>query len=84
MVLSLPPDPVMTRCRLERCILRALPTDEGFVYLNFTAEFGSRLILHSFTDAVEHEPSRLLSDPQVTTYLVTRNTVLAVRNQPYG
>ena len=60
-------------------------TDESLVYFNFAirpTEFQERAILHCKTDAMEHEPSRLLSDTECASNLVRANAVLAIRNHP--
>ena len=62
-------------------------TNESFVYFDFatvTADFQERTVLHRKPDAMEHEPSRLLSDTERAANLVRANTVLAIRNHPNG
>src|ERR1019366_5118526 len=61
----------------------SLAPDEGFVNLDFASEFATAvLILHDETDAVKHEPRRLLSNLHVLGNLVTADAVLAVSDEP--
>ena len=60
-------------------------TNESLVYFDFavrSTEFQERAILHCKTDAVKHEPSRLLSDAKSTAHFIGTDSVLAVRNHP--
>jgi CheY-like chemotaxis protein len=58
--------------------------DEGFIRLDFATKFASEvLILHCQADAMQHKPSRLLSDLHVSRNLVTADTVLAVGDHPH-
>jgi len=62
-------------------------TNESFVYFNLstgTAEFQERANLHGEPDAVEHEPSRLLSYAKSAANLIRANAILAVGNHPNG
>src|SRR6266478_3279628 len=59
--------------------------DESFVYLNFApvaAHLENRTVLHRKTDAVKHEPCRLLSDAKSAANLIGTDTVFAVGNHP--
>ena len=61
--------------------------NEGFVYFDFmapTAKFHQRLSLHGKSDAMEHEPCRLLSDAEIAPQFVGANPILAVSNHPDG
>jgi hypothetical protein len=65
----------------------SLATDEGFIHFNrrtVAAELHKRLCLHCETNAVQHEPSRLLSHTERPTDLVGTDSVLAVGNHPNG
>src|SRR5271157_2681698 len=57
--------------------------DKSFVHLDFTCELAAMLALLSETDAVQHEPSGLLSHPKRLRNFATANTVLAVEYQPH-
>jgi len=61
-----------------------LPADERFVHFNFTRKFRSGLVLHRFTNAMEHEPSGFLSQSKVTCDFAGTNTIPAVGNQPHS
>ena len=61
--------------------------NESFVYFDFaagTAEFQERAVLHSESDAMEHEPCGLLSDAESAAHFIRANAVLAIRNHPNG
>jgi len=61
--------------------------DERFVYFDcfsFASEFEHRTVLHCKPDAMEHEPSRLLSDAERTSDFVRTDAILAVGNHPDG
>src|ERR1017187_1974731 len=59
-----------------------LAADEGFIYFNFATQLVERFALCGKADAVEHEPSRLLSDAQCSVQFVGTDTVLAVQQHP--
>src|SRR5205807_1424233 len=60
-----------------------LAADEGFVYFNFAAKFrAEEIVLQGKTDAVQHEPCRLLGDFHVARNLVTADAILAVGEHP--
>src|SRR6266568_622596 len=56
--------------------------DECFVYLDFAAYHSKRFILQGEPDAMEHEPSRLLSDAESAAHLIGANPILAVGEHP--
>ena len=59
--------------------------DESLIYLNFAiaaADFENGAVLHCETNAVKHEPCRLLSDAESAANLVGTDSVLAVGNHP--
>jgi hypothetical protein len=59
-----------------------LAADERFIGLNFATKHSSRIFVHGFTDAMHHEPSRLLSNANGPRYLAGANSVLAVADHP--
>jgi hypothetical protein len=67
-----------------RVHIAGLATDERFVNLDFTLQLGCGFVLHGFTNPMEHEPRRLLSQSEITGDLATANTIPAVGNQPHG
>jgi hypothetical protein len=59
--------------------------DEGLIYFDFAtgaAQLNERACLHGASDAVEHEPRRLLSDSKRTSNLATGNTIASVNDHP--
>ena len=64
--------------------IAGLPADEGFVYFDFSTKFVEGPILHGKTDAVKHEPCRLLGDTQTAMDFITANPVFAVDDKPCG
>jgi hypothetical protein len=63
------------------------PANESFVHFNLaigTTKFQERTRLHGKTNAMEHEPSRLLSDAKSTSDLIRTDSVLAVGDHPNG
>jgi len=78
--LPIPPVPVMTRARLDLCMLRAFAADVGFVYLHMAAELAAGFVLHGKSDPVQHEPCRLLSDADGSGEFIAANAVLSRRN----
>lgn len=61
-----------------------LATDERLIDFDFPAQFGSALVLHRFTNAVQHEPRGFLSNPEVTGNLARTDTISAVGNHPHN
>ncbi len=61
-----------------------LAADVGLVNFNLTREHGEALRLHRKPDALEHEPRRLLSDPEGSSEFVRADPVLGVRSKPNG
>jgi hypothetical protein len=59
-------------------------TDVCLVNFDRARHLCERLRKHCFTNAVEHEPRRLLRDKKRPSQFVTRNTVLAIGDQPHG
>ncbi len=59
-----------------------LAADEGFVCLNLAGELDAGILMHDLTDAVKHEPCRLLSDADAAVHLVARDAILASANHP--
>ena len=59
-----------------------LAPDESFVSLDFARELDGRVVMHDGTNAVEHEPCRLLRHTDGAMEFVAGNTVLAVANHP--
>src|ERR1035437_727566 len=80
---------VFTTCTGDDAVtLRAVhvagfPTDEGFVYFDFTRPLGSGFVLHGFTNPMQHAPGCFLSQAKVTGDLATADTVPAVSHQPH-
>lgn len=60
-------------------------TNESFVHFDRStgaAKFQERAILHCKTNAMEHEPCRLLSDAKSAAHFIGTDTVLAVGDHP--
>lgn len=60
--------------------------DKGFVYFYraaFAAHLAERLILHGLTDAVKHEPCRLLGNADGAVQFVAADAVPAIADHPY-
>src|SRR3990167_3054117 len=60
-----------------------LAADVSLVNFNFAAELSARLTLQRKTNALKHEPSRLLANSSGATDFVTRNAILAVCQHPH-
>ena len=60
----------------------SLAANESFVSFDFARQLSNRLVMHSLTDAMHHEPSRLLGNSEGTSDLTRANSVLAVAEQP--
>src|ERR1019366_10142612 len=59
--------------------------DESLIRFDFAREFRSQdFVLHGQPNPMEHEPSRLLSDPHVLSDLTTAHAVLAIQDHPHG
>lgn len=58
-------------------------TDEGFIGFHRACHFVDAALVLRVSNAVEHEPCRLLSDLQRSGDFVRGNTVLAVRQHPH-
>src|SRR5260370_40212408 len=61
--------------------------DERLIYFHFfvgTADLHCFLFMESETNAVHHEPSRLLSEAKSASHFVGANPVLGIHNQPNG
>src|SRR5436190_3440217 len=54
-----------------------------FICFNVARELCSKSLLHRKTNALQHEPSGLLSDTKTTVKLIRANPVLAVSSQPH-
>src|SRR5215471_3640467 len=52
--------------------------DVGLVRFDFAAQFVERTILHCKTDAMQHEPRRLLSDAEIACDFIATDAVLAI------
>src|SRR6266542_556240 len=61
----------------------SLSADVGFVCFNVARELANDSFLHRKTDALQHEPRRLLSNTQTTVKLIRANSILAVSGQPH-
>lgn len=61
-----------------------LSADEGFVRFDGAGERVIGLVLHPKTNAVQHEPRRLLRDLERPSEFVRRDTVTVARDQPNG
>src|SRR5439155_17832241 len=76
------------RCLRDLCMFRALPPMKSFVDLYLavrpTAELSatSALVLQSKANAMQHEPSRLLSYSDSSGDLVGTNSIAAIGNHP--
>jgi hypothetical protein len=60
-----------------------LAADKRFVNLNVARELHERPLLHGEPDAVECEPSGLLSNANVACNFATADAILTIGNQPY-
>lgn len=60
-----------------------LPADIGFIGFDLAGELPKRAGLHCKADAMEHEPSGLLSDAKLAGDLIRANPVLIVGNHPH-
>jgi hypothetical protein len=59
------------------------PTNVGFIALDFIEQrFGVGILLSGCPEPMEHEPCRLLSNPDGSGDLVTTDPVPAVANHP--
>jgi hypothetical protein len=67
---------------IVRVHVASLRADEGFVYFNFARQLAAVFALHSKPNPMEHEPSRLLGDPQRTVNLPRANTILGSSDNP--
>src|SRR5271168_838493 len=61
-----------------------LKKKKHFYLLALAAKLDRRIVLHRQTDAVKHEPSRLLSNTDSAGNFVGTDAVLAIRNHPNG
>ena len=60
-----------------------LATNEGFVGFDFSPELATEpFVLHRQTDAVKHEPRRLLRDLHIPRNLIAGDSILAVGQHP--
>jgi hypothetical protein len=59
-----------------------LTSDESLIGFDFASHLDDGLIMHRGTDAVKHEPSRLLGDAESTGYFAGANAVLAIAENP--
>ena len=59
-----------------------LAANVGFVYFNRPAKRGEVVRFHRGTNPMQHEPRRLLCDPQATRNLIGRDAVTVACNQP--
>ncbi len=68
--------------------IASFTTEEGFIGFNLRSTLAAQLhqgaALHGKTDAVEHEPRRLLSDTQSPSKLTGANAVLGGSNDPHS
>ena len=83
-VLSLPPVPVMRRCRFTDVHIARLAADESFVGFDMAGELVSGGHAESAANAVIHEPCGLLSHADGPGDLVAADAVLAVHYLPHG
>ncbi len=61
-------------------------TNKGFVYFDFAvraAQFHKVLVVHRKSNAVHHEPSRLLRNAQSACDFIGTDAIFAVHNQPH-
>ncbi len=56
--------------------------NEGFVHFDFAAHSSEGFVLQGEPDAMEHEPSRLLSDLERASHFVGTDSILAVGEHP--
>src|SRR6266481_819391 len=57
--------------------------DESFVRFALATEFAAEeIILHCKANPMQHEPSRLLGNPNVTSNLITADSIFAIGDQP--
>src|ERR1700687_5013563 len=61
-------------------------TDHGFVSFDWarTAHLLKAAALHSFADAMKHEPCGLLGNVQIARHFVAANSILAINDQPHS
>jgi len=59
-----------------------LAADESLISFNLTRELDGRVVVQGHTDAVKHEPSRLLGDTKSTGHFAGANPILAVAENP--
>jgi len=71
-------------CPFSLVHIAGLPTDEGFVYFDFPAQFVEGPILHRKANPVQHKPCGLLRDSQTPVDLIAADTVFAVDDKPRG
>src|SRR5579863_6332204 len=66
--------------------LLRIGADERFVRFHRAtkAKLVFARVLHRFTNPMQHEPCRLLSDANILRQFVTADSVLAVRQKPHG
>ena len=62
--------------------IAGLAADKSLVRLDLAREQRSGVVVHGHTDAMEHEPSRLLSYAKGTGHLSGANSILAVADNP--
>lgn len=60
----------------------SLAADECLIRFDLTREHSGGVVMHSHTDAMEHEPSGLLGDAECTSHLSRANSVLAIADDP--
>ena len=59
-----------------------LAADVGFIRFHFARKFVHAVVLHGKADAMQHEPSGLLGDPQSAGNFAGANAVLGIHNHP--
>jgi|ERR1700733_15679810 len=61
-----------------------LATYEGFIGFDFIAQLGGMIVAQCQPDAMEHEPSRLLTDTGGPVKFVGTRAILAIGQHPHG
>lgn len=61
-----------------------LAADHAFIYFNVTGQLAALFVLHSQTDAMEHEPGGLLSNAKSAMEFPRTNPVLVIDDHPDG
>src|SRR5438094_534157 len=65
-------------------VVASLKVDVGLVCFNRPARFSTeKASLHCESDALQHEPSRLLRNANASVKLIRANAVLAIHGEPH-